>query len=38
MAKIWKEVVIACFKVPFQNFPVRTEENHKKLQDRLFLG
>jgi hypothetical protein len=28
--RIWKEVVIACFKVLSQHLPGSTEENHEK--------
>jgi hypothetical protein len=31
MEKMWEEVVIAFFKVPFQNFPGSTEKKQKAL-------
>jgi hypothetical protein len=38
LERLWKEAVMAYFKILFWDLPAGTEENHKKPQDYWPLG
>jgi hypothetical protein len=38
LERVWKEVVVAKFKILFQHLPGGTEENHEKLKDSWSPG